>query len=394
MRVDVDTTDLTRGSAPPHRLSPAEPWQFRPRSAHGGGGMDEEAALLAQLEGLGDEPGPDGEEQALLAQLQRLGPAADEGAALLAQLEGLGDEAAALERALAGGGGGGQAAGPSRSGLEAQVREAKRQAVQLKRAGQLDEARAVLRRAKALQQELESRGPEGAAAGTGPAEAPVSYEQASDSALRAMLEARDLIQASVDAESAAEIGETEDPQLLEELKKLVQSEGAQEDGLEAAAKSPAAAIANLRAQVLETKRKAIECKRAGDMAKARELLRVAKEVQAQVAVLERAQAPAAGDPGPSGPGPDPENDEEEEGASPEVLEQLRVLMAETGGEDGAGGEGEGPAAAPEAESRETLRQQAKQLKVAAVRKKRAGDLQGAREALRAAKDLEARAAAL
>ena len=360
--------------------------------------MDEEAALLAQLEGLGDEPGPDGEEQALLAQLQRLGPAADEGAALLAQLEGIGDEAAALERALAGeggGGAGGQAAGPSRSGLEAQVREAKRQAVQLKRAGQLDEARAVLRRAKALQQELESRGPEGAAAGTGPAEAPVSYEQASDSALRAMLEARDLIQASVDAESAAEIGETEDPQLLEELKKLVQSEGAQEDGLEAAAKSPAAAIANLRAQVLETKRKAIECKRAGDMAKARELLRVAKEVQAQVAVLERAQAPAAGDPGPSGPGADPENEEEEEeGASPEVLEQLRVLMAETGDEDGAGGGGEGPAAPPEAESRETLRQQAKQLKVAAVRKKRAGDLQGAREALRAAKDLEARAAAL
>ena len=332
--------------------------------------MDEEAALLAQLEGLGDEPGPDGEEQALLAQLQRLGPAADEGAALLAQLEGLGDEAAALERALAGGGGGGRAAGPSRSGLEAQVREAKRQAVQLKRAGRLDDARAALRRAKALQQELEGRGPEEeAAAGPGPAEAPpVSYEQASDSALRAMLEARDLIQASVDAESAAEIGETEDPQLLEELKKLVQSEGAQEDGLEAAAKSPAAAIANLRAQVLETKRKAIECKRAGDMAKARELLRVAKEVQAQVAVLERAQAPAAGDPGPSGPGADPENEEGEEGASPEVLEQLRVLMAETGGEDGAVGEGEGPAAAPEAESRETLRQQAKQLKVAAVRK--------------------------
>ena len=78
--------------------------------------------------------------------------------------------------------------------------------------------------------------------------------------------------------------------------------------------------------------------------------------------------------------------------NPKIIE--RRLMAETGGEDGAGGEGEGPAAAPEAESRETLRQQAKQLKVAAVRKKRAGDLQGAREALRAAKDLEARAAAL
>lgn len=299
-------------------------------------GEGDDAELLAQLQDLGDEDGGSGGgDEDDLAEIQRalagLSSSGGEELGLMSALRGMDDEAAALERELAG-----AASGPVRPGLAERAAQEKRRAVALKREGKIAEAREALRRSKVLQAEADACGNGGdAMAGISGADGP-SLLNASQGAKAALDEANAVLRASVNVQSAVESEENVcDPELLDDLRKLF---NASDPAAGDEAAPPPEDPKQLEAQVKAAKLKAVALKRAGDLAGAREALRHSKELQAT----------------------------------------LLQKFGDGGQEEGAGG-GTGPGGSAPSAS---------ELKRKAVELRRQGDMEGARAALRAAKELQ------
>ncbi|GAQ87667.1 RING/FYVE/PHD zinc finger superfamily protein [Klebsormidium nitens] len=258
------------------------------------------------------------------------------------------------------------------------VQAEKRRALALRKAGKPDEALQALRHAHDLEAQAGTGGAKGKAAGAkkGRSMFDVNEDDMADPDLLAQLH---------------DLGWTDDTEAKKPRKRAAPPAGG--PGAETAAVPTNSAgpspekRAALEAEIVEHKKRALQLRKAGQLEAWRDEMGVAQALQAQLEQQQQQQAPpsAAGTPGgseaPSGASSDEEADPDVQAA----LQQLGFDRQQQGGPGGVAGasQNKGPPGVAELEA------QILRYKKEALACKRAGDLDGARAAMKQAKQLEA-----